>query len=97
MNKHRISQEDKSASRKRRKDLCNGPPDLAAHAMLYSASLDADTAEFQENSHRAYSCVSPFTLSLADSLATNVPRREKIEHTFYNDNRVLSRRVIVTF
>ena len=34
---------------KRGEDLCKGPPGLAVHAMLSSASLQADTADFQGN------------------------------------------------
>ena len=83
---------------KRRKDLCKRPPDQAVYATFYSASLQADIAEFQEISQHAYSqhCVSPFTLSLADSLAMRVPRRDKIECT-YNDDRSMSSKVITTF
>ena len=34
---------------KRRKDPCKGPPGLAEYATCYSASLQADIAEFQGN------------------------------------------------
>ena len=81
---------------KRKKDPCKGPPGLAVHAMLHSASLQADIADFQGNLSACLLAALRIPGHIKDSLPMSVPRREKMKHE-YKEDRVMSRTIIVTF